>query len=172
VNSKQYKQQQILLRFFLIVSLFFTLHDLLFAEVIRDRVAAFVDNSAITLSELDVKYADTVKVTPGITKEEVLNTMINRELLLKEAKKIRLEGPTEDDVLKEYVDLKIRAFIRIKDEEIMAFFDKHISEFGGKEFDAVRDDIENYLIEEEMNQRLKMHITDLREKNCIKIQLQ
>jgi hypothetical protein len=143
---------------------------LLSAEI-RDRVVAFVDNSAITLSELEVKYEETLKMTPDITRDEVLNTMVNRLLLLKEARKMRLEAATEDALLKEYIDLKIRAFIRIKEEELTDFYNKHINEFQGKEFEAVRDDIEKYLTEKELNERLKSHINELRENACIKIQL-
>jgi len=61
------------------------------AEVI-DRVVAFVDDKAITLSELEEKYKAAVKLSPNIKKEDVLNTMINRVLLLREAKKLRIEG--------------------------------------------------------------------------------
>jgi hypothetical protein len=138
---------------------------------IKDRVVAFVDNSAITLSELEMKYEETLKITPDITRDEVLNTMVNRLLLLKEARKMRLEAATEDALLKEYIDLKIRAFIRIKEEELTDFYNKHINEFEGKEFEAVRDDIEKYLTEKELNERLKSHINELRENACIKIQL-
>ena len=138
---------------------------------INDRVVAFLDNDAITLSELEMKYYDTVKVTSDITREEVLNTMVNRLLLLREAKKIRLEAPSEDELLNEYIDLKIRALIRIKEEELKDFYNKNISKFEGKELDSVRDDIENYLAEHEVNQRLKAHINELRGKSCVKIQL-
>jgi hypothetical protein len=134
-------------------------------------VVAYADNSAITLSELEKKYAETVHVTPAVTREEVLNTMINRLLLVREAKKIRLKSQLEDALLKEYVDLKIRAFIRIKDEEIRTFFDTHTADFTGKELDEMREDIENYLIEQEVNSRLKEHIAELRNNACVKIQL-
>lgn len=154
----------------IIFLLLFALCSLLYAEI-KDRVVAFVDNTAITLSDLEMKYVDTVKKTPNITREEVLNTMVNRVLLLREAKKVWLEAPSEDELLKEYIDLKIKAFIRIKDEEVMDFYSKHISDFEGKEFEDVRDDIENYLIENELNQRLKAHINELREMACVKIQL-
>ncbi len=83
---------------------------------IKDRVVAFVDNTAITLSELEMKYAATVKVIPDITRNEVLDTMVNRVLLLSEAKKIRLEAPSEDDLLREYIDLRIKTLISIKEE--------------------------------------------------------
>jgi ribosomal protein S13 len=69
------------------------------------------------------------------------------------------------------VDLKIRAFIRVKEEEITDYYNQHISNFEEKEIDDVRDDIENFLVESELNQRLKSHINELRENACIKIQL-
>jgi hypothetical protein len=138
---------------------------------IKDRVVAFVDNDAITLSELEAKYAETLKVTPAITKEEVLTTMVNSLLLLNEARKMKLEAPTEDALLREYIDLKIRSFIRIKEEEITDFYKKHINEFQGKELDDVRDGIEKYLTEKEVNERLKAHIDELRGKSCVRMQL-
>jgi len=134
-------------------------------------VVAFVDNSAITLSELEMTYADTIKITANVTKDEVLNTMINRLLLLREARKIGLETRSEDKLFQEYIDLKIRAFIKIKEKELLDFYNNHINDFQGKEFETVREDIENYLIENELNPRLKSHISELKEKICVKIQL-
>jgi hypothetical protein len=138
---------------------------------IRDRVVASVDNTAITLSELEMKYAATVKVIPDITRNEVLDTMVNRALILREAKKIRLEAPSEDDLLREYIDLRIKTLIIIKEEELADFYEKHIDDFQGEDFETVRGKIENYLIEKELNQRLKSHVNELREKACITIQL-
>jgi hypothetical protein len=142
-----------------------------FGAEIRDRVVAFVDARAITLSELEIKFTESRKVKADITKEEVLNTMINRVLLLREAKKIRLEAPSEEELLKEYIDMKIRALIRVKEEEIRDFYNKHVDDFEGKEMEDVRDNIENYLIEHDLNERLKSHINELKEKTCVRIQL-
>jgi hypothetical protein len=138
---------------------------------IKDRVVAYVDTTAITISELDNKYAEAIQVTPAITREEVLNTMINRILLLREARKIRLKSEREDELLKEYLDLRIRSFIRIKDDEIKNFYEVHAADFPEKDLDELREDIENYLIEQGMNNALKKHIGDLRNNACIKIQL-
>lgn len=136
-----------------------------------DRVVAYVDNDAITYSELEEIYANAVQITPDITKEEVLNTTINRLLLLREAKKVKLEAPSEDALLKEYIDLKIRAFIRIKEEEIVDFYERHIDDFQEKELETVREEIENVLTEKALNERLKSHIEELKDKACVKIQL-
>jgi len=154
----------------IIILMLFAPSPLLFAGI-KDRVVAFVDAQAITLSELEIKFSESRKVKADITKEEVLNTMINRVLLLKEAKKIRLEAPSEEEMLKEYIDMKIRALIRVKEEEIHDYYEKHIVNFEGKELEDVRDDIENYLIEHDLNERLKSHINELKEKTCVRIQL-
>ena len=172
------KKQKILSKFFPLITLYsflfillFTAHYSLVTAEIKDRVVACVENTAITLSELEELFAESLKITPGITKEEILNTIINRTLLLREAKKIRLEAPTEDELIKEYIDLKIRPFVSIKEEELLDFYQQHAENFQGKEFDAVREEIENYLTERELNQRLKMYIQQLRETVYIKIQL-
>src|SRR4030043_1562375 len=138
------------------------------SSAIKDRVVAFVDNIAITLSELDEIYTESLKHTPDITKEEALNTMLNRLLLLREAKKLRLEAASEEKLLQEYIDLKIRPHIRIKEEEVSDFYQKHINDFQGKEFEAVREEIEHYLAERELNQLLKNYINELRNKANIK----
>ncbi|MBI4689098.1 MAG: hypothetical protein HY754_02335 [Nitrospirae bacterium] len=140
------------------------------AELI-DRVVAFVDDRAITLSELEDNYRDTAKLRPDIKKEDVLNTMINRILLLREARKLRIESPAEDEMIREYIDLKLKTAIRITEKDIRDFYEKNKREFGKAEFDVVRDGIKNYLVEKEVNERLKTHIEELRSKAYVKIQL-
>jgi len=138
---------------------------------IKDRVVAFVDNTAITLSELEETYVETIRVNPNITRDEVLHTMVNRLLLLREAKKLRLEALSDDALMKEYIDLKIRPLIKIKEEEVTDFYQRHPEDFQGRDFEAVREEIEKYLIEKEMNQRLKREIEELKQKAYIKMQL-
>ncbi len=134
----------VLFMLLLTLLLFFCFLPLLFAGI-KDRVVAFVGNDAITLSELEKTFTDTLRITPNVTRDEVLNTMVNRLLLLREAKKIKLEAPSEDELLREYIDLKIKAFIRIKEDELTDFYEKHLSDFQGKEFESVRDEIETIL---------------------------
>ena len=137
----------------------------------KDRVVAYVDTAAITLSELEARFLDTRKITPDITREEVLDTMINRVLLLREARKLRLEAPSEDELLKEYIDLKVRTLIRVSEEDIIDFYNKNRGDFQGKELEDVRDNIENYLVEHQLNKQLKEHISSFRMNTCVKVQL-
>jgi len=153
--------------YFLLLTSYFSVVD---AEI-RDRVVAYVDNDAITLSEIEERYSSALQITPDITREEVLHTMVNRLLLLREARKIKLEALTEDALLQEYIDLKIRAFIRVNEEDIVNFYEEHIEDFQEKDMETVRDDIENVLIEKALNEHLKSHIDELKERSCVKIQL-
>lgn len=138
------------------------------AELI-DKVVAFVDNSAITLREFEDTYEKSRAINPNIPKKEVLNTMINRMLLLSEAKKLKIGARTDEELLSEYIDLKVKAFIKISEEDLNGFYNKNISEFKGAGYDAVRDKIEEYLTEQEINRLLKMHIDELRSKAYIKV---
>lgn len=137
---------------------------------IYDHVVAYVMDDAITLSEFNEIFEKTKKISPDITKEEVINTMINRLLLLNEAKKIRLTAKNDDEMIKEYIDIKIRTFIQIRDEEIKRFYENNVVEFKGKSYDDVKDEIERYLVEDELNKLLRKHIEELRKNTCIKIQ--
>lgn len=138
------------------------------AELI-DKVVAFVDNSAITLREFEETYEKSRAINPNIPKKEVLNTMINRMLLLTEAKKLKIEARSDEELLSEYIDLKVKAFIKISEEDLEVFYNKNISEFKGAGYDAVRDKIEEYLTEQEINRLLKRHIDELRSKAYIKV---
>jgi hypothetical protein len=131
------------------------------AELI-DKVIAYVDDRAITYSEYMERYEIIRQSVPGITKEETLNSMINALLLLQRAKKMRLEAPTEDDLIKEYLDIIIKSRIVINEVKILEYYNKNRLEFGEKEFAAVRPSIEKYLLELETNIQLKEHLKELR----------
>ena len=158
------------------VFLLFTFHLSLFTvssdAAIFDRVVAFVGNQAVTLSEFREQYEATKKLSPDIAEQEVLETMINRVLLLREAKKYRIEAPTDQQMLDEYIDLKVRAFIRVSETEIETFYNENKDRFAGKSYEDVRDEIEKYLTEKELNSRLKETLKELRKNAYIRIQLQ
>lgn len=159
-----------LFRNFILLSVFCLFCAGSFAAVI-DRVVAFVDDDAITMSELDEQYAKAVKMTPDITKREVLDTMVNRFILLREAKRLRMEAPDDEKLLQEYIDIKVAAFIKVSDDDIREFYEANRDQFEGEELAAMRDKIEQYLREREINDKLKKHIEELKEKAYIKVLL-
>lgn len=136
---------------------------------ITDRIVAAIDNEAITLSEIEETYQYTVKLKPGVTRQSVLDTMINRALLLREARKLRIEAADEDALLQEYITLKVRGFIIVTDEDVREYYDKNKNKFGGAGFEGLRDKIREYLIEENTNSRLRNLLEDLKAKAVIRI---
>jgi hypothetical protein len=158
-----------------VVAFLIALYSLLITAVgsaaIFDRVVASVEDQAITLSERTAQYERTRTVSPDITMEEVLNTMINRALLLREARKYRIEARSREEIVREFIDLKIRAFIRVSEAETEDFYRKNAARFEGKDFEAVREEIEHYLTELRMNERLKETLAGLRRSANITVQL-
>lgn len=146
----------------------FQLSALSHAELI-DGVAAFVDDVAITVGELDETYQKTKKLKPDINRYEVLNTMINRMLLMNEARKLKIEAKTDEELLNEYIELKVKAFIKLREEDLEDFYRNNISEFKDVTYESVRNKIEKYLTEKEINTVLKKHIDELRSKAYVKI---
>ncbi|MEW6110387.1 MAG: SurA N-terminal domain-containing protein [Nitrospirota bacterium] len=155
---------------FLLFTFYFLLLTSSFAGF-NDRVVAFVDDQAITLSELKEQYKNTLKFSPDVTINDVLNTIINRKLLLREAKKYRIEAPDEGEIIREYIDLKIKAFIRVSEVEMEEFYNQNIDQFQGKSYENVREEIEDYFTERELNEKLKDILKELRTKAYVKIQL-
>lgn len=151
-----------------------TLYVLFFAcsldAAISDRVIAFVDDEAITRSELEDQLSKMKEMNSEITEMEVLNTMINRIVIMREAKKYRIEGASPDDIINEFIDLKVRAFIRVPEAEIEEYYNENIGSLSGKEYDRIRDEIEVYLMEKHLNNRLKETIDALKKSSYIKIQ--
>ncbi len=158
-----------------VIFLLFTFYFLPFTSCcyagISDRVVAFVDDQAVTLSEFQEEYRNTLKVTPDVTGEDVINTMINRILLLREARKYRIDAPSQEEMMREYIDLKVRAFIKVGEPDAEEFYLKNINQFSGKVYDDVKVEIEKYLAERELNERLKETLKELRKNAYIKIQL-
>ncbi len=141
-----------------------------YAEIL-ERVVAYVNDSAITLSEFRENAQATRKKLGNVSDLDIINSMINRLLLVQEAKKMRLEAPNTDELVLDYVDIKIKSSIIISEDEIESFYNENRDKFKGQDYFAVRDEIEKYLFELETNKRLKKHIEELRAKSEISIQL-
>jgi hypothetical protein len=139
------------------------------AAGINDRVIAFVDDEAITSSELEEEHIKMREINPEITEKEVLNTIINRIVILREARKFRIEGSSPDEVINEFIDLKVRSFIRVPEAEIEKYYRENKESLSGKEYDDTRDEIEQYLTELKLNIQLKEILKDLKKTAYIKI---
>jgi hypothetical protein len=158
---------------FLLLTCHFLLLTIGSAELL-DRVVAIVDDEAIMLSEFKEVYQNTLSSGRKITKEEVLNGLINRVLLLKQAKRyvpLMERIGDKDALINIYINRRIKAFIRIPFEEIESFYRENQESFVGKGLYEVRNEIERFLLEKKTNEMLKKHLQELREKAYIRIQL-
>ncbi len=172
---------------FLLVPCLLSLITVVYAEVL-DKVVAIVDDEVITLSEFNEAYQKASYSGMEITREEVLDSMINRILLLKQVKRFNIKYSTvvqtiedENELINEYIERKLKSFIRIPFEEIELFYKRNKESFlsqripedrkNTKDLYDVKDEVETYLIEKELNKRLITHIEELRKEAYIKIQL-
>jgi parvulin-like peptidyl-prolyl isomerase len=158
---------------FVLVSFFFLTSSA--SAKILDRVVAIVDDEAVLLSELQDSYSKAMDLGADITQEEILDALINRLLLLKQAKKfIQVNQSVRDDniLIYEYINKRLKTFIHIPFEEIESFYVQNQESFKGKDFYDVRDEIEKYLVEKETNMILIKHIEELKKKAYIRLQLE
>lgn len=161
----------------LLLTVYCLLPAVMKAEVI-ERVVAIINDDIILLSELH----EAVKIAKDEGQDkneiEILNEMIDRRLLLKEAerfipvvKEVTYSEEYEDAVIREYINMRIRPFIRIPISDIESYYEKNRELFKGRKFYDVKDEIEAILTEEALRQRLAEHLRELREKTYIRIQL-
>lgn len=142
----------------------------IYPEII-DRVVAYVDDYAITMYDLQEAKKEFMQNNIEIDFQALIDSVINKILLVKEAKKMRLDTSDTKDPIKEYIDIKIRSLIFIKDEDIHRFYSENKDRFEELPLSSVKDKIEQYLTEQEVNKQLKQHIAELRQKSNIVINL-
>ncbi|GBE02411.1 chaperone SurA [bacterium BMS3Bbin06] len=140
------------------------------AEIV-DRVVAFINNEAITQSEFRDYLRDVKKVTPDITETEAIETLINKKLILMQARKLRIKGASDDEVIRKYISIKIRAFVKVTEDDTRTFYEQNLKRFRGVSFQQIKDEIERLLIERRVNRALKKYIEELRRKAYIRVNL-
>ena len=161
----------------LLISCLLSFSTGIYAEVL-DRVVAVVDDEVIMLSELNEAYEKVLYSGMEITREKVLDSMINRILILKQVKRFNIEYfpvtqtmKNENELVSEYIERRLKSFIRIPFVDIELFYKRNKESFDNKDLYDVRDEIEAYLVEKELNKILIKHIEELRKEAYIRIQL-
>ncbi len=134
-----------------------------------DRVVAFIDDTAITLVDYQKYYQVAKKFHPGLSPEEAINTLINRMLLIREARRLRLKGETEDEIINHYIDIRIRAFVRVSEAEVRGFYEKNRERFGSAKLQELYAQIDTLLREKKVNSMLKRHLKELKRGSYIKV---
>lgn len=135
---------------------------------IINRVIAYVDDQVITLKDF-MEFKD--KITekfPEITNKEIIELLINRKLLAKKGKELFFEGQ-EEDIINNYIELKVKSKIIITENQIKDYYENNKKFLGTESYLSLREQIEKYLFEKELNIKLKNFIQDLKAESDIKI---
>ncbi|MEN2994715.1 MAG: hypothetical protein ABDH19_05165 [Thermodesulfovibrio sp.] len=158
-----------MVRFILVLVMLFNIFVLSSAlsETI-DRVVAYVDSYVITLRDFERTASKMKEKFPEIKNQEILETIINKLLILKKSKELFIEGK-EEDLITNYIDLKIKSDIIIPESRIKEYYEENKAKFKNTPYINVRDEIEKYLFEKELNQKLKEHIEELKQAAEIRI---
>lgn len=134
-----------------------------------DRIVAFVDDYAITQVELDASYKDAIARQPSLTLSEVLDAVITRYLLLREARRAHIDYEDEDKAIAEFLSIKLRAAIRVNEAHIREFYSENMFDFIGVPYDQARDIIEQKLTDFEFQYRLASLVRELKNSSRIKL---
>ncbi|MBI5675126.1 MAG: hypothetical protein HZC48_04725 [Nitrospirae bacterium] len=163
--------------FLLLVSSFFFLNSA-YAELL-ERIVAVVNEDTILLSELKNEVRLRNAQGAEVSDAEALDEMIDRKLLLEQAKRMRIEGDAESDkslmtddiIINGYIERRVKAFIHIPLKEMEDYYSDNIGSFSNKKFYEVKNEIETKLIETKLKDKLQEHIRDLRKDSYIRVQL-
>lgn len=176
-NRNTMIRQAVCLLFF-----FFMLHLLFLkpscAEVL-DRVVAIVGEEVVLLSDFREAAERARKTGREVKDDEILNEMIDRLLLIEQAKKIGLGNNAayrkafdENVLIDEYLRRRVKVLIRIPFGNIESYYVNNQDRFKGRELNEVKGDIERHLIDREFEVKLREHIAELRQRSYIRVQLE
>ncbi len=145
---------------------------------ILERIVAIVNNNVILLSEYEEALEAARKSDQKVTEDVVLDEMINRILILEQAKRLSLgstsdsaENVDDNKLITEYTERRIKALIHIPIDEIESYYKNNSGRFAEKEFNEVKDEIEDYMVEGALKRKIAEHVEELRNKAYIRIQL-
>lgn len=146
------------------------------AETI-ERVVAIVNDDVILLSDFKDSYSIASVSRTLISEEKFLDEMINKMLILQQARRFGFEGSleskevTDNLIVEKYLERRIKAFIHIPFSEVEDYYMENPALFKGKSFYDVQDGVESFLIDEKLSIKISEHIKDLRDNAYIRVQL-
>lgn len=134
---------------------------------IIDRIVAYVDYDAITSVDLQRFMEDLKSRAVKTTPKEAVEVLINRKIFIKEARRLKLKARTDEALIEKYIDIKIKPFIFVKDEEILKYYREHLDVFKDKPFEELREQLRKVVYEKKLNRAIKEHIRKLRKAHNV-----
>lgn len=146
------------------------------AELV-ERIVATVNDEVILLSEYKAVMLHAKDSGKEVTPEEVIDGMIDKHLLLEQARKFSFvrdaaAGPsTTENIIDIYIDKRIRALLYIPFRDIETYYYINYERYDDKELYNVKSEIEEYLLNRMLQIKILEHIDELRENARIRVQL-
>lgn len=139
------------------------------SALVLDSVVAYIGDEAITLSELQEAMGRRLEYEPTASRREVLDALIDRRLLVQEARKFNLQAPDDEALVREYLEMKFSSYVLVKDADVEQYYHSRREAFAGRTLDSVREDIRRLLMEQAIERKLKEHSQGLKKKYHVKI---
>jgi len=143
-----------------------------------ERVVAVIGNDVILYSELKGALIHARARGEAPSEGEMLERLIDRRLILIEARKFRIGGKryytdTEEEsaIIDEYIKNRIKVMIQISFDEIERYYNDHRERFKGREIYEVWNEIEDILRTEKTEEAIKEYIDSLKKRSLIRRQL-
>ncbi len=134
-----------------------------------DRVVAFVDDEAITYVDL-MDFINRMNSKGIKVKEkEAISTLVNRKLLIKDALRLKLEAENDDELIDKYINIKIRPFVLVREEEVRGYYNKHKEKLSGVSYQRIRRKIMKLIFEKKLNRAITARLKELRKRHVVKI---
>ncbi len=173
----QLKSRAVFVFFFLLFNCCFLLFSYSDAEIL-ERVVAIVNGDVILLSEFEEEMMLARTSGEEVNENLVLDKMIERLLILEQAKKIKSRGIAtyngtldSETIIKNYLQRRIKVLINIPFDVMDSYYINNLERYENREFSEVRDEIESLLLEKEFKVKVREHIFELKKRAYIRTQL-
>jgi len=131
---------------------------------IIEKVVAYVQDEAITLSEVCDYWKTLKQIHKNVSLHDALEGLLNRKMLLYKAKQLNLIAKTDDELIELYIRFTIKPKIKISKQQVRDYYNKYYRKLKGTTLFEIQDKIVRILYEKETNRLLKNHLTQLREE--------
>jgi hypothetical protein len=136
-----------------------------------DRVVAYVNDKAITERELNKVHATAIASKEAQSKHESLDLLINRIILIAEARKLRLAGKNNDQLIEQYINIKVKAFVSIREDDVLRYYNENRKHYADTTYEEVKLQIRKLIEDETIRSRLKHHLRLIRKRANIQIMI-
>ncbi len=128
---------------------------------IIEKVVAYVEDEAITLTDLCQYWKSIREIQPEITLKDALEAMLNRKMILHRTRQLNLTADSEDELIDLYIRFTIRPKVSVTKQQVRQYYFQHRDKLKGLPIERVQEQIIQILYEKKTNELLKQHLREL-----------